>query len=212
MARVQSEYDVEARFIERLGEIGFDYVELKNYEDVVENFRTQLAAFNAEKLIEAKGEASLSDTEFSRIMIHVDNKSVYESAKILRDKFILPLDNGKTAYIDFFSHDTDRNYYQVTVYQNDRFSCAGFLVMEYDIITRCKDLLICIYLPKPPQAIKPQWGLPFSSPPKFYNLSIAFHANLMYNRDKRNILYRSIPQIEQTMRANALTDVCLLNR
>ena len=114
MARVQSEYDVEVRFIERLGEIGFNYVELNNYEDVVKNFRTQLVAFNAEKLIEAKGEASLSETEFSRIMIHMDNKSVYESAKILREKFILPLDNGKTAYIDFFSHDTDRNYYQVT--------------------------------------------------------------------------------------------------
>ena len=94
----------------------------------------------------------------------------------------------------------------------NRYNNRMSAIMEYDIITRCKDLLICIYLPKPPQAIKPQWGLLFSSPPKFYNLSIAFHANLMYNRDKRNILYRSIPQTEQTMRANALTDVCLLNR
>ncbi len=46
-------------------------------------------------------------------MIHVDNKSVYESAKILRDKYVLLLDNGKTVYLKFFSFDTDKNIYQV---------------------------------------------------------------------------------------------------
>ncbi|MFQ7492431.1 MAG: type I restriction endonuclease [Bifidobacterium bifidum] len=44
----------------------------------------------------------------------MDDKSVYESAKILRDKYVLALDNGKTVYLDFFSSDTDRNIYQVT--------------------------------------------------------------------------------------------------
>ena len=47
-------------------------------------------------------------------MIHVDNHSVYESAKILHDKYVLQLDNGESVYIDFFSGDTDRNIYQVT--------------------------------------------------------------------------------------------------
>lgn len=47
-------------------------------------------------------------------MIHMDNHSVYESAKILRDKYILQLDNGENVYLDFFSNDTDRNIYQVT--------------------------------------------------------------------------------------------------
>lgn len=87
---------------------------MANYDDVVANFREQLTAFNARKLVEAKGEATLSDAEFGRVMIHVDNKSVYESAKILRDKYVLTLDNGKTVYLDFFSSDTDRNIYQVT--------------------------------------------------------------------------------------------------
>lgn len=62
-----------------------------------------------------KGHAVLfSDAEFNRIMIHIDNHSVYESAKILRDKYVLELDDGQTVYIDFFSSDTDRNIYQVT--------------------------------------------------------------------------------------------------
>ena len=112
MAKVQSEYDVEVRFIERLESIGYRYVKLDNYDDIIFNFRTQLTAFNAEKLIEVKGEAVLSDAEFARVMIHLDNKSVYESAKLLRDKFVLPLDNGKSVYLEFFSpHD---NIYQVT--------------------------------------------------------------------------------------------------
>ena len=108
-----SEYDVETKFINRLESIGYTYTDLRTYDDVIDNFRRQVTAFNAQKLIREKGEASLSDTEFGRIMNHVDNHSVYESAKILRDKFILQLDNGKTVYLDFFSYDTDRNIYQV---------------------------------------------------------------------------------------------------
>ena len=108
-----SEYEVETKFIDRLESIGYEYVDLKNYDDVLENFKSQLIKFNQAKIIEAKGSAALSDAEFNRVLIHLENKSVYESAKILRDKFILSLDNGKTVYLDFFSYDTDRNIYQV---------------------------------------------------------------------------------------------------
>lgn len=113
MSRVQSEYEVESKFIDKLEDIGYEYVELKNYDDVINNFRTQLAKFNESKLIEQKGVAELSDAEFSRVLIHIDNRSVYESAKVLRDKYVLTLDNSKSVYIDFFSFDTDRNIYQV---------------------------------------------------------------------------------------------------
>lgn len=109
-----SEYDVENLFIDRLESIGYKFVPMVDYDDVIANFRVQLAAFNAAKLVEAKGEAAFSDAEFGRVMIHVDNRSVYEAAKILRDKYILTLDNGRTVYLDFFSPDTDRNVYQVT--------------------------------------------------------------------------------------------------
>ncbi len=114
MARVESEYDVEIKFINRLESMRYEYVELKNYDGVIANLREKLAEFNAAKLIEAKGEASLSDEEFSRIMLHIDNKSVYESAKTLRDQYVLTLDNGNTVYIEFFSYAADNNIYQVT--------------------------------------------------------------------------------------------------
>lgn len=55
-----SEYDVEVKFLDRLESIGYGYVDLKNYDDVLANFRVQLAVFNAAKLTEVKGEASFS--------------------------------------------------------------------------------------------------------------------------------------------------------
>ena len=109
-----SEYEVETFFIDRLENIGYSFVEMHDYDDVLSNFREQLAIFNAKKLAEKGHQASFSDSEFNRIMIHVDNHSVYESAKILRDKYVLQLDDGQTVYIDFFSSDVDRNIYQVT--------------------------------------------------------------------------------------------------
>jgi len=109
-----SEYEVETFFIDRLESIGYSFVEMHDYDDVISNFREQLAKFNSKKLAEKGHAASFSDSEFNRIMIHVDNHSVYESSKILRDKYVLQLDDGQTVYIDFFSSDIDRNIYQVT--------------------------------------------------------------------------------------------------
>ena len=114
MGKVQSEYDVEIKFIEKLEGIGYEYVDLKNYDDVIKNFKAKLEQFNSKKLIEVKGQDTLSESEFNRVLIYLENNSVYESAKILRDKYVLSLDNGKTVYLDFFSFDTDRNIYQVS--------------------------------------------------------------------------------------------------
>lgn len=114
MARVKSEYEVESIFIERLTEMGYEYVALKNYDDVLLNFREQLCKLNAVKLKEAKGSASLSDSEFHRVMLRLDNHTIYESAKILREQWVLELDNGKKVYLDFLTDDETRNIYQVT--------------------------------------------------------------------------------------------------
>ncbi len=114
MPKVMSEYEVESLYIDRLDEMGYEYVELKNYDDVCANFRKQFCRLNSQELIAAKGTAELSDAEFDRIMLRLENHTIYESAKILREKWILELDNGKTIYVDFFTGDETRNIYQVT--------------------------------------------------------------------------------------------------
>lgn len=114
MPKAKSEYKVEELYIDRLTDMGYEYVELNNYDDVCSNFRTQFCKLNAKKLIEAKGVVELSDAEFDRIMIRLENHTIYDSAKILREKWILELDNGKTIYVEFFTGDETRNIYQVT--------------------------------------------------------------------------------------------------
>ena len=114
MPRVKSEYEVESLYIDRLIEMGYEFIPMKNYDDVCNNFRKQFCALNSQELIEAKGVAALSDSEFDRVMIRLENHTVYESAKLLREKWVLELDNGKTVYVEFFTNDETRNIYQVT--------------------------------------------------------------------------------------------------
>ena len=114
MARVKSEYEVESLFIDRLQEMGYDFIQMKTYDDLIKNFRNQVCELNKDKLIEAKGIAELSDSEFDRVMLRLDNHTIYESAKLLREQWVLELDNGKTIYLSFILDDASKNKYQVT--------------------------------------------------------------------------------------------------
>lgn len=114
MGRVKSEYEVESLFIDRLQEMGYEFIPMKTYDDLIKNFKKQICELNRENLIEAKGTSELSDSEFDRIMLRLDNHTVYESAKILREQWVLELDNGKTVYLRFISDDSSKNIYQVT--------------------------------------------------------------------------------------------------
>ena len=89
-------------------------IELRNYDDVVANFREQVCNVNKDALIAKKGAAELSDSEFHRVMLRLNNHTVYESAKILRTQWVLELDNGESVYLDFLTNDITRNSYQVT--------------------------------------------------------------------------------------------------
>ena len=57
----------------------------------------------------------MSESEFKRVLNHLNKGSVFEKAKILRDKFVLPLDDGTTKYIEFLdSEHWCQNLFQVT--------------------------------------------------------------------------------------------------
>jgi len=114
MAKVKSEYEVEELYISRLEDMGYEYIELRNYDDVCNNFRVQFCKLNSKELIAAKGKAELSNAEFDRVMIRLENHTIYESARILREQWVLELDNGKQIYVVFFTNDETRNIYQVT--------------------------------------------------------------------------------------------------
>lgn len=80
----QSEAELELQFIEQLNKQGYESVQIPDYDALVENFKAQFEKFNESKL-----DTSLTEKEWERIFNHMLGKSVFQSAKILRDKFVL---------------------------------------------------------------------------------------------------------------------------
>ncbi len=120
----QSEAELEQKLVSQLVTQGYERVVLKDYEALVDNFRKQLNVINSDVL-----EKELSDTEFKRVLNTVDSKTVYASAKQLRDKFDLQLDNGKDIYLKLFSNDPEKNIYQVS----NQITVKGKYVNRYDV-------------------------------------------------------------------------------
>lgn len=127
----QSEYDLEENVITQLQDIGYERVTLRNETQLIENFRHILNERNADKL---EG-TPISDSEFKRIMIDISDKSVFESAQILRDKYVLERDDETKVYLSLMNikkwcqntfqvtnqvsvNDTHKSRYDVTVLIN----------------------------------------------------------------------------------------------
>ena len=107
----QSEKKLEEELIQQLIKQGYSRIRINNEDDLKKNLREELNKFNKEKL----RDVPLTDKEFNRILIYLEGKSVYESSKLFRDKFILERENGDTPYIEFFNEDDhSKNNFQVT--------------------------------------------------------------------------------------------------
>jgi len=122
----QSEAALEENLIEQLANDGYERIEIKDYDALIENFRIKLNEFNHKKL-EGK---PLSDKEFDRVLNKVDGKSIFESAKILRDKIELERDDGKRIYIELMNtREWCKNIYQIT----HQTSVRGRYENRYDV-------------------------------------------------------------------------------
>ena len=127
----QSEYGLEENVVKQLQDLGYERVTLRNETQLIENFRHILNERNADKL---EG-TPISDSEFKRIMIDISDKSVFESAQILRDKYVLERDDETKVYLSLMNikkwcqntfqvtnqvsvNDTHKSRYDVTVLIN----------------------------------------------------------------------------------------------
>ncbi|MGL4742076.1 MAG: type I restriction endonuclease subunit R [Sarcina sp.] len=107
----QSEQELEELLIAQLQKQGYSKVTIPDEDSLKANFRIQLNSFNEGKL--QGGE--LTDKEFNRIMIHLEGKSIFNSSKLFRDKFVLEREDGTSIYIEFFdSKNWHKNIFQVT--------------------------------------------------------------------------------------------------
>jgi len=123
----ESEAMLEEKLIKHLELLGYTKINLKNIEDVKENFRKQLNKHNIDEL----NGKELSDKEFDRLYTMITGKGVYASSKILREKQCLERDNGEKIYIELFNtRQWCKNIYQVS---NQITSITGERETRYDV-------------------------------------------------------------------------------
>lgn len=107
----QSEAELENLLMEQLIGLGYTPVTINNEAQLGKNFRTQLYLHNQKRM----NSKPFTDSEFERVKIFLDGKSVFQSAKLLRDKMPFVRDDGTELNLEFFdSKHWCKNIFQVT--------------------------------------------------------------------------------------------------
>lgn len=102
----QSEQQLENNLIEQLGKLGFIPVILPDIQALEINLKTQLEKFNY---------TTFSNSEFAKILNHLNKGDRFQKAKTLRDRFALVKDDESTVWIRFFNMDQwCKNEYQLS--------------------------------------------------------------------------------------------------
>ena len=76
----QSEAVLENNLIKRLSENGYEFVKIRNENDLLANFRVQLDKLN---------KCKLTDEEFNKVLLFLDEGSIFDKAKKLRDHYYI---------------------------------------------------------------------------------------------------------------------------
>jgi type I restriction enzyme R subunit len=86
--------------------LGYSRITIKNSDELRANLKRQLEIHN---------NIELSDTEFNKVLNHLDKGNVFDRAETLRNRFELQRDDGTSKYIEFFNLTYwCQNQYQVT--------------------------------------------------------------------------------------------------
>ena len=134
----KSERILENDLIKQLSGLGYERVSIKDNVALEANLKRQLERHNKRQF---------SDTEFQRILNHLNKGSVFDRAKTLRQKMALLQDDGETAYIDFLEIDNwCQNLFQVT----NQITMHGKYENRYDVTLLINGFpLVQIELKKP---------------------------------------------------------------
>ncbi|MBD3829552.1 MAG: type I restriction endonuclease subunit R [Arcobacter sp.] len=118
----QSEAVLEENLVKQLVSQGYEKVTIKDEEQLKANLKSQLEKHN---------KTTLSNTEFAKILNHLNKGNVFEKAKILRDKYALLRDDNTTiTYIEFLdSEHWCQNLFQVT----QQVTIDGVYKNRYDV-------------------------------------------------------------------------------
>ena len=122
MTKLQSEYALEEALMSQLQDMEYTRVAIDDEPMMLANLKHQLEIHN-------KG-IKLTDSEFERVLIHLNTGTTFDRAKILRDRFALKRDNDETLYLTFLnSDDWCMNEFQVT----NQITMQGKRKNRYDV-------------------------------------------------------------------------------
>jgi type I restriction enzyme R subunit len=122
MVATQSESALEAALIKQLNGLEYAGVKVDDEAAMLSNLKRQLEIHNKD--------IQFTANEFDRILNHLNTGSVFDRAKILRDRFALKRDNNETVWITFInSDDWCLNEFQVT----NQVSIEGKRKNRYDV-------------------------------------------------------------------------------
>ena len=125
----QSEHVLEEQLIAQLQKMGYGYIVINSEKDLLLNLKGQLETHNNTALTNT-GNAQFTQTEFERILNLLSKGSVFEKAKMLRQKQHIIRDNGDNLYFEFLNTEHwCQNQYQVT----NQVSQEGKYKNRYDV-------------------------------------------------------------------------------
>lgn len=126
---VQTEQNLENKLIKDLVSNGYTYVQLDDKVGLERNFKKQLERHNGEKLQKC-GVSSFSESEFKRILNHLEGGTIFQKASRLRTPYELRLDNDDLVYISFLNTEKwCQNQFQVT----NQITYRGKYENRYDV-------------------------------------------------------------------------------
>lgn len=117
----QPEQVLEDNLVKQLVSLGYGFVAIKDEKQLLDNLKKQLEKHN---------QISLTNSEFEKVLNHLNKGNVFERAKILRDKMQLTKENGDSIYIEFIKQDFwCQNQFQVT----QQVTMEGTYKNRYDV-------------------------------------------------------------------------------
>ena len=123
---VESEAMLENKFIKQLQGMGYEFIKIKNEDDLNANFKLQLENLNKKELLND----GITDEEFDRILTYLDSGSIYDKADKLRDTYRLKREGGKSVSIQFLNQkDWCKNIFQVS----NQITMVGKHTNRYDV-------------------------------------------------------------------------------
>lgn len=125
----QSEQALENGLIKTLIENGYEYIQIKEEENLYANFKTQLEKHN-KKQLKLHNREHLTDKEFEKTLIYLEGGTRFEKAKKLRDLYPLELETGERVWIEFLNKNKwCQNEFQVS----NQITVEGRKTCRYDV-------------------------------------------------------------------------------